>query len=146
MPARGQRKYFVSENDLYDLYWEERLSQTQISEKLGIPQVTVGRYLREYNMSDTNRRRDQRGELNTQYKNGMSRSTINRITKKLCEEYGVQLNRCQVCGDIWSGNLDRHHRDRNRANNTIENIIVICPSCHAKEHDRERARENGMYA
>jgi 5-methylcytosine-specific restriction endonuclease McrA len=30
--------------------------------------------------------------------------------------------------------LDTHHKDRDRSNNTIENIMVLCASCHAKLH------------
>lgn len=30
--------------------------------------------------------------------------------------------------------LEVHHKDRNRENNTIENLLVVCPNCHMEEH------------
>lgn len=30
--------------------------------------------------------------------------------------------------------LEVHHKDRNRENNTIENLEVLCPTCHMAEH------------
>lgn len=45
------------------------------------------------------------------------------------------MTHCERCGykqrpDI----LTIHHKDRNRMNNTKENIEVLCPNCHAMEH------------
>lgn len=42
---------------------------------------------------------------------------------------------CQRCG--WGaerGVLELHHKDRNRANNVIENLVLLCPNCHAIDH------------
>ena len=30
--------------------------------------------------------------------------------------------------------LEVHHKDRNRENNAIENLEVLCPTCHMEEH------------
>jgi hypothetical protein len=30
--------------------------------------------------------------------------------------------------------LEVHHKDRNRENNTIENLLVLCPTCHMEDH------------
>lgn len=30
--------------------------------------------------------------------------------------------------------LEVHHQDRNRENNTIENLLILCPNCHMEEH------------
>lgn len=43
--------------------------------------------------------------------------------------------RCTRCG--WNtepGILQIHHKDRDTANNTIENLELLCPNCHALEH------------
>lgn len=142
----GHQKFNVTKDQLEDLYWKEGLSSSQIGKRLGIAQVTINRYLRNFRLSDRNRRGDQTGEANHNFKGGMSRSTLGRTTKQLCEDAGVKLNVCQMCNTTWSGNLDRHHIDRDKSNNTISNILVICPSCHAKTHAFERARDQGRFA
>lgn len=144
MSAAGHQKHVISVEELNKLYWIEHLSQTEIAKRTGIPQVTIGRYLRKHDLSDPNRRREQHGVLNHNFKDGMSRSTLRRKTLEVCE--GRDLRTCERCHTTWSQNLDRHHKDRDRRNNSSSNIEIICPSCHAKEHDRERARQNGMYA
>ena len=55
-----------------------------------------------------------------------------RILKlKLFEQRGKNCERCK-CNRIEI--LQVHHRDRNRGNNVIENLELICPNCHAEEH------------
>lgn len=42
-------------------------------------------------------------------------------------------NKCCVCG--WKEDvriLEVHHKDEDRNNNSIENLIVLCPICHRK--------------
>lgn len=39
---------------------------------------------------------------------------------------------CATCGSKTT--LQRHHKDRNRENNTPENIEILCRECHKNEH------------
>lgn len=41
------------------------------------------------------------------------------------------LKPCEKCGSARS---QRHHKDRNPANNSAENIEFLCQRCHALEH------------
>jgi hypothetical protein len=41
---------------------------------------------------------------------------------------------CQTCGGITI--LQRHHKDRNPANNEPDNVEILCNPCHAAEHRR----------
>lgn len=41
---------------------------------------------------------------------------------------------CERCGYNEFKILQVHHVDRNRDNNEIENLELICPNCHSKEH------------
>lgn len=44
-------------------------------------------------------------------------------------------NKCKKCGwDKEVGILELHHIDRNRYNNTIDNLQLLCPICHSLEH------------
>ena len=41
---------------------------------------------------------------------------------------------CERCGHNVFEILQIHHKDRNRNNNALENLEIICPNCHAAEH------------
>ncbi|WP_425430083.1 HNH endonuclease signature motif containing protein [Cohnella massiliensis] len=43
-----------------------------------------------------------------------------------------QPEKCEKCGS--TKNVDVHHRDENWQNNSPENLIALCRSCHLKEH------------
>ena len=46
---------------------------------------------------------------------------------------------CERCGYCKMPEiLEVHHKDRNRENNTIENLEVLCPNCHQEEHYSEK--------
>lgn len=43
--------------------------------------------------------------------------------------------KCQRCGyDKHKKILGIHHKDRNRRNNKLDNLEVLCPNCHSLEH------------
>lgn len=47
------------------------------------------------------------------------------------------LVKCERCG--YNANpaiLGVHHKDRNRNNNELENLEVLCPNCHSEEHTK----------
>ena len=46
-----------------------------------------------------------------------------------------RMAECEHCGyKAFPGILVLHHKDRDRTNNTRENLAVLCPNCHAIEH------------
>lgn len=46
---------------------------------------------------------------------------------------------CEACGfDKPKEILHVHHKDRNRENGVIANLILLCPNCHETEHFYER--------
>lgn len=45
------------------------------------------------------------------------------------------LKNCEICTES-SMILHRHHKDKNTYNNLPENILICCPNCHAKEHQK----------
>ena len=51
---------------------------------------------------------------------------------------------CERCGyDIYEI-LQVHHKDRNRKNVNFDNLELICPNCHAKEHFLEKSWLKGF--
>src|SRR5215475_603665 len=90
---------------------------------------------------------DQWGDRNTSWKGGRARSTIERLTKRILVEANRDLFLCERCGKRGSSQeWPRHHKDRNRTNNTLENLEVLCHACHNREHNRTRRRTNGRFA
>jgi hypothetical protein len=78
--------------------------------------------------------------------------------KKLQEkEYGK--NFCEICKiDSWNGKpivYDVDHVDGNRTNNTLQNLMIVCPNCHRQtetwgsknmsDSGRERCKTNQKY-
>lgn len=57
-----------------------------------------------------------------------------RLRNRLLQE-GRREHRCESCGATeWRGKpipLELHHIDGNRKNNTLSNINLLCPNCHA---------------
>jgi predicted transcriptional regulator len=126
---------------------EKGLTQTQVAEILGCTQTNISKISRRVGIIFTNRR-DQYGPNNSQYKNGLGRSTIERLTGALVIKSGRSLFICERCGDERKDGFehDRHHKDRDRTNNTAENIEVVCTSCHMKIHNAMRNRDgNGRF-
>ena len=45
---------------------------------------------------------------------------------------------CEICHEIFSpDNLQIHHKNHNEGDNRRENLMVVCPACHALIHDAE---------
>lgn len=48
----------------------------------------------------------------------------------------VQADSCKRCGSTQ--NLDVHHIDENPLHNALENLIVLCRTCHSRLHHPQR--------
>tara|TARA_B100000902_G_scaffold55542_1_gene62270 strand:- start:15986 stop:16456 length:471 start_codon:yes stop_codon:yes gene_type:complete len=59
----------------------------------------------------------------------------NALRKRLIAE-GIKQHKCECCGITdWNGKptpIELDHIDGNRYNNTIENLRILCPNCHAQ--------------
>jgi 5-methylcytosine-specific restriction endonuclease McrA len=57
-----------------------------------------------------------------------------KLKKRLLKE-NIKNHQCESCGlDKWLENpipLELHHIDGNRYNNSLENLSLLCPNCHA---------------
>ena len=50
---------------------------------------------------------------------------------------------CTDCGKEYpTFRIAVHHRDTNKKNNTMENLITLCCSCHAKAHVKLNGKEH----
>ncbi len=59
----------------------------------------------------------------------------NNLKKRLINE-GIKEHKCECCGITeWNGKItpiELDHIDGNRYNNTLENLRLLCPNCHAQ--------------
>lgn len=82
-------------------------------------------------------------ENNPRWRGGRSCGYISKLSMKAIG----QRDTCMICG-ITKEKLKKrmyvHHKDENRMNNEKDNLIVMCPSCHAIEHNRGE-RLNAKY-
>ncbi len=80
------------------------------------------------------------GENNSRWSGGKEKAYKNRLKSHRAKFYGLtfqQLERkiiegCEICN--WKLNIDIHHIDGNKKNNLKENLIGLCPNCHALIH------------
>lgn len=52
--------------------------------------------------------------------------------KKRKEILVTRGQKCEICG--LEGYVEMHHKNRDRKNNSDENVILLCKRCHACQH------------
>lgn len=71
-----------------------------------------------------------------------------KLSKRLLKE-GLKEHRCEKCGNNeWLGSpipLELHHINGDHTDNRIENLMMLCPNCHAFT-DNYRGKNIGMSA
>lgn len=74
------------------------------------------------------------GEEHPNWKGGVKPDVYRR---RAFDAYGKA---CMRCGTIeeHDNDIHVHHRDRNRRNGAVENLEVLCRTCHMQEHHRIR--------
>jgi len=51
----------------------------------------------------------------------------------------IRGKKCERCNYNKYQILQVHHKDRNKENNRLENLLLICPNCHYEEHFLEKS-------
>jgi hypothetical protein len=71
---------------------------------------------------------------NIRYKIGRPRDKVNNY--KILKNRLVVLrgDTCEKCGYNKTEILQVHHKDKNRNNNDLNNLELICPNCHSEKH------------
>jgi len=87
----------------------------------------IGKPKRINNGRDTKMKKGMTGKSSISYKNG-----IGCYRRMIFEQFENKVI-CQMCGEN-SCKLLAHHKDGNRNNNTIENLMILCYKCHFKIH------------
>ena len=122
---KGLRKAQVTKEDLEDLYHKQHLSQSQIGAILGISQKCVGNYMRELGIPS--RGKSRAGKENGRYTHG--RYVGERVYRQM-----IDKDLCKNCGG--TKDLGIHHINFDHYDNRLENLQVLCASCHNSLHKK----------
>lgn len=67
----------------------------------------------------------------------------NKLKKRLFNE-NIKEKKCEICGnEIWNGSeipLELHHINGDNTDNRIENLMILCPNCHAQTDTYRKAK------
>jgi 5-methylcytosine-specific restriction endonuclease McrA len=73
-------------------------------------------------------------EKNPNWKGGTSVAFYSRLARENL------VQKCCICNSI--DKLEIHHKNKDRKDNRLENIIILCKSCHSKAHNRLKNIKN----
>lgn len=57
----------------------------------------------------------------------------------------IRGNKCERCSFGKYEILQIHHKDKNRNNNNLSNLELICPNCHSEEHYLDKSWVKNHY-
>lgn len=139
-------KFYKTRKTTENLCKNCRNKQTSERRKLN-PQKY--KYNKKYQQKTIECRRKKRKEIKDKY--GLGSGTVMRFGFELAlKVYEKCERKCVQCGEI--NGLVIHHLDRNgrnleniglKPNNNIDNLIVLCRSCHGKIHGKEGGKMHG---
>jgi len=114
-------EYFFSElaknKNVEKLYEEAGLNYVK-----SIINAGSGKYIRKMGRT----RKSSFGEDSRNYKDGIS------IPRNIAFEKYKMEKKCEKCGE--TEDLNVHHKNENRHDNSRENLKILCRSCHMKHH------------
>ena len=125
------------------LQWVEcGITKREISRRLQCDIKTVDRYLKLFGREYHGKQGWSKGKTlehkSMSFETYVNRDGVNlstnKIRKKLLKD-GLKEARCERCGNTeWEGlaiPLEVHHIDGNKHNNSLSNLQLLCPNCHA---------------
>jgi predicted transcriptional regulator len=118
--AESARRWESLRPQIENLYFVEGMRQRDIAEALGLSQASVSIFMKK---SGYPVRRGNLGEANGRFKDG-SQSRMYRVS--------IEKDECKRCGA--KKNLCVHHKNDDHYDNRIENLEVLCNSCHLSHH------------
>lgn len=134
------------------LQWiEEKQPKRFIAAQLQCKQETLNHYLKEMGIEyagQQNKKGQQKGpniyKSATEYLGTNKQITSSELKYKLLRD-GLKDYKCEKCGlSMWLDEeipLELHHIDGNHYNNNFENLIILCPNCHALEENRQTKKD-----
>lgn len=101
---------------------------TTLKKKIGLYSIDVSHF------TFSPKRRGHKRPIESYLING---SYCNRaLLKDRLIKAGYKRNVCEICGiSEWNGKpltMQMHHKDGDNKNNNLDNLMMICPNCHAQ--------------
>jgi hypothetical protein len=136
------------------LEWvEQNKAKAFICRELGCRPETLEAYLKRLNIVYKGNMGLRGQKTDNKYKNALEYAKGNfvhshKLKNKLIRD-GLKKHQCEVCdGTEWLGKkipIELDHIDGNHYNNTLSNLRIICPNCHAMQ-DTNSGKNVGRYA
>jgi len=77
--------------------------------------------------------------IGIKYRQNKPRDKVNTYKQLKIRLLKLRGNVCERCGYNKLEILQVHHKDKNRDNNALENLELICPNCHFEKHYLEKS-------
>lgn len=146
-----KRKYDFSEEEFREITKNSR-SMTEASQKLNLPFSTFTRHAKKMGVYKPNQggkgykisnKKITREQLIDEFLvlNGVKKMCNTKLKGKIFE-YNLKEKKCEECGqkDVWREKylpLEMYHKDGNKLNNTLDNLEILCPQCHATYNNQD---------
>lgn len=140
MSGRTQLKY---DPDTIVKVCQESTSMSEAARRLGVRLNTLRKIATALNCYQPNQhsrpigyipRHVDKKSLELYYFSNIKHIAPSNLRKILLRE-GIKEKRCELCNNTeWLGReipLELHHKDGNRYNNSLDNLMILCPTCHA---------------
>lgn len=119
---------------------KDSFSVREVAKKLGYSQegggsmASIKRMFQELNLDTSHFKGQGWNRDNYQYET-FERNTPKKRGKSLNALVNLRGQKCEICGSTtWLGkpiNLEVHHIDGDRTNNSLDNLQLLCPNCHS---------------
>ena len=125
------------------LQWiEEKQSIAFMAKQLECKVDTLKRYFKQMNIEYHGNQGGKNHKVSHKYLTAIEYMKGNLVQGRILRDKlirdGLKTWKCECCGlEIWNEQkipLEIHHKDGNHYHNTLENIELICPNCHALRH------------
>lgn len=133
---------------------QEKKSKTFISKQLGCKPETLNHYLQKMGIEYKGQQGWKKGLTSNTYISALQYAQKDHVSShklkiKLIQD-GIKNNKCELCGlDTWNNlpiPLELHHIDGNHYNNNLNNLLILCPNCHAQqENNSGKANKEKTY-
>ena len=117
-------KWDSRKDEIEHLYFVADMSQEQIAAYFGVTQTVIYKVMVRLGIKAKPKWRA--GEKNGRYKHGLASRMYRSVITK---------DKCRLCGS--TENLGIHHKNDDHYDNRLENLEVLCNSCHMSEHKRK---------
>ena len=103
--------------------------------KLGMHRNTFEKYLYIFGYKFKSKRSKNKYDIEDILNGKHPDYPTSKLNKRLIKE-GYKERKCECCGlSEWMDKpitLELHHIDGNKRNNSLNNLILLCPNCHAQ--------------